>query len=280
MRGDQPVVSAASLIVRVSVSNARRPYHGRVNVRGDMGPRAPRASGTFAAVDIPAILGEAWSLYARFFVRFVAVAGVVFLVLGGLFSLIEHIAAGGEGTVVTSFLVFVAVNVGYVWIQGPLALVTAAARAGREAPSLGETLAGCGRPSGRCCPPAPWPRPASRSGRCWRSSPACTWRPAGRCSRPALVIEDLPARESFARSHALVKGHSWQIFGLLAVLLVLTIVASVVIVEVLRLLGADLVGGWLGSAIVNTIITPYAAIAITLVYFRLRAECDVEPAAR
>ena len=41
-----------------------------------------------------------------------------------------------------------------------------------------------------------------------------------------------------ARSHALVKGRAWQVFGLLAVLLGLTLVASVFIVEVLRVLGA------------------------------------------
>lgn len=236
-----------------------------------MGAPGPEGFCTFAAVDIPAILGEAWSLYTRFFVRFVAVTGVVFLVLGGLFSLIEHIASGGEGTLVTSFLVFVALNVGYVWIQGPLALVTAAARAGRDAPSLGETLrrlrptlpallpagalAGAGVALGTLCAIVPGLYLATR------------WSMLA----PALVIEGLSAPASFARSHALVKGRGWQVFGLLALLLGLTLVASVFIVEVLRVLGADFVGGWIGSAIVNTLITPYAAIAITLVYFQLSA---------
>ena len=231
-------------------------------------------------MDIPAILGEAWSLYTRFFVRFVAVAGVVFLLLGGLFSLIEHTAAGGEETLVTSFAVFAALNIGYAWIQGPLALVTAAARAGREAPSLGETLrrlrpmlpallpagalAGAGVAVGTLCVIVPGLYLATR------------WSMLA----PALVIEGLTVRTSFARSHALVKGRAWQVFGLLALLLGLTLVASVLIVEVLRALGADFVGGWIGSAIVNTLITPYAAIAITLVYFRLSAGQGAGPSAQ
>ena len=238
---------------------------------GAIGAPGPEGFCTFAVVDIPAILGEAWSLYTRFFVRFVVVAGAVFLVLGGLFSLIERTAAGGEGTLVTSFLVFVVLNVGYVWIQGPLALVTADARAGRDTPPLGATLR-------RLRPTLPALLPAGALagagvalGTLFAIVPGVYLATRWSMLAPALVIEGLTVRASFARSHALVKGHGWQVFGLLALLLGLTLVASVFIVQVLRVLGAGFVGGWIGSAIVNTLITPYAAIAITLVYFRLSA---------
>ena len=229
-------------------------------------------------MDIPAILGEAWRLYTRFFFRFVAVAGVVFIVLGGVFSLIEHTAAGGEGTVATSFAVFAVVNIGYVWIQGPLALVTADARAGRDAPSLGETMRRLRPTLGALLPAGAMAGAGVALGTLLVIVPGLYLATRWSMLAPALVIEGLGARESFARSHALVKGRGWQVFGLLVILLLLTLVASVVIVEILQLSGADLVGSWIGSAVVNTIITPYAAIATTLVYFRLSAGADADPA--
>lgn len=220
-------------------------------------------------MDIAAILGQAWSLYTRFFVRFVAVAGVVFLVLGGVFSLIEHTAAGGDATIVTSFAVFAVILIGYAWIQGPLALVTDAARAGRDAPSLGETMRRL-RPTLGALLPA-----GALAGAGIAVGTACVIIPglylATRWSllAPALVIEGLTVRESFARSHRMVTGRGFQVFGLLVLLFGLTVVASVVLVEGLRLLGADVVGSWIGSAVVNTLITPFPAIATTLVYFHL-----------
>lgn len=228
-------------------------------------------------MDIPAILGEAWRLYTRFFVRFVVVAGVVFVVLGGLFSAIEHTAAGGEGTLITSFAVFAVVNIGYAWIQGPLALVTAAARAGRDAPSLGETLRRLRPTLGALLPAGALAGAGVALGTLLLIVPGLYLATRWSMLVPALVIEDLTVGESFARSHALVKGRGWQVFGLLVVLLTLTLVASVFIVELLRLLGADVIGGWVGSAAVNTIITPYAAIATTLVYFRLSARSGPGP---
>lgn len=229
-------------------------------------------------MDIPAILGEAWHLYTRFFFRFVAVAGVVFIVLGGVFSLIEHTAAGGEGTVATSFAVFAVVNIGYVWIQGPLALVTADARAGRDAPSLGETMQRLRPTLGALLPAGALAGAGVALGTLLVIVPGLYLATRWSMLAPALVIEGLGARASFRRSHALVKGRGWQVFGLLVILLLMTIVASVVIVEILQLSGADLVGSWIGSAVVNTIITPYAAIATTLVYFRLSARADADPA--
>lgn len=222
-------------------------------------------------MDIAAILAEAWSLYTRFFFRFVAVAGVVFLVLGGLFSLIEHTAAGGEVTVAASFAVFALILIGYAWIQGPLALVTAAARAGRDAPSLGETIRRLRPNLGTLLAAGTLAGAAIAVGTLCVIIPGLYLATRWSLLAPALVIEGLPVRESFARSHRLVTGRGFQVFGLLVLLFGLTVVASLIIIEVPRLLGADLVGSWIGSAIVNTLITPFPAIATTLVYLHLAA---------
>ena len=233
---------------------------------------------TFAAVDIPAILGEAWRLYTRFFARFVAVAGVVFIVLGGAFSAIEHSAAGGDATLVTSFAVFAVVNIGYVWVQGPLALLTHAARSGREAPPLGETMRRL-RPNLRALLAAGALAGLGVAlGTLFAIIPGVYLATRWSLLAPALVIEGLTVPESFRRSHRLITGRGFQVFGLLALLLGLTLVASVVIVEGLQLLGADLIGSWIGSAIVNTLITPYVAISTTLVYLTLSAARGADPA--
>ena len=91
-------------------------------------------------MDIGAILSEAWSLYTRFFVRFIVVAGVVFLALGAVSAIIEG-ATGEEGSLLASLLSLAVQIVGYFWIQGVLVVLTADVRDGVADHSFGELFA-------------------------------------------------------------------------------------------------------------------------------------------
>jgi len=230
---------------------------------------APPACCTFAAVDIAAILGEAWSLYTRFFVRFVVVAGVVFLALGAVTAIVESATNEGNGSVAGSLFALAVSIVGYFWIQGVLVVLTADVRDGvadhsfqelfqRVRPKLGALilaglLASIGIVIGFILLIVPGLYLLTR------------WS----LIAPALVIEDLSAGESFGRSHHLVRGNAWPVFGLLVLFVVINIVVGGAIVGAAGSISGGLVSSWIASAAANTLITPFIAIATTLVYFRL-----------
>jgi Uncharacterised protein family (UPF0259) len=95
---------------------------------------------------------------------------------------------------------------------------------------------------------------------------------------PAVVVlERAGVMESFGRSRELVRGHGWRVFAV--------IVITFVIVQVVRnLLGAalswlpDWLAYFLADAVGSSFTAPFAALAITLMYFRLaRLRAGVEP---
>ena len=229
-------------------------------------------------MDIGAILNEAWGLYTRFFVRFIVVAGVVFLALGAISSIVEQTAGSDDsGSLLASVVALGVSIVGYFWIQGVLVVLTADVRDGvadhsfgelfqRVRPKLGALilagiLAGIGLVIGLLLLVVPGLYLLTR------------WSMIA----PAMILENLTAGESFTRSHELVRGRAWPVFGLLILLFVINIIVGGVIVGVAGGISGDVVGSWLGSAVANTLVTPFIAIATTLVYFRLAG--DAQPRA-
>jgi hypothetical protein len=220
------------------------------------------------SVDIGAILSEAWGLYTRFFVRFVVVAGVVFLALGALSTIIKQ-ASGGLG----GSLVFVAVSiVGYFWIQGVLVVLTADVRDGVADHSFGELFARARPKLGALILAGVLAAIGVVAGLLLFVIPGLYLLTRWALIAPALILEDLAAGESFTRSHELVTGNGWPVFGLLVLLFLIEVVVGAVVLVVLGGASGAFVSTWIGSAVANTLITPFIAIVTTLVYFRLAVE--------
>lgn len=224
-------------------------------------------------MDIGAILSEAWGLYTRFFARFVIVAGVVYLALGAVSTIIEETAPNDDGGAALAAVAAAAVSfVGYFWIQGVLVILTADVRDGvaddsfsqlfaRVRPRLGALilagiLAGLGIVLGLLLLVVPGLYLLTR------------WSMIG----PAIILERLPATASFTRSHELVRDRAWPVFGMLLVLFLINVIVGGVIVGVVGGMGGGLVGNWVGTALASTLVAPFIAIATTLVYFRLSAD--------
>ena len=87
---------------------------------------------------------------------------------------------------------------------------------------------------------------------------------------PVIVLEGKSVGESFSRSRELVRGHAWTVFGVVVVTAILSAVASGIIQAIFSFLGSFL-RYWLGGAIANAVVGPFLAIALTLMYFTLRA---------
>jgi hypothetical protein len=85
---------------------------------------------------------------------------------------------------------------------------------------------------------------------------------------PAIVIERAGVLASFGRSRQLVRGHGWHVFGTLVLVFIIQIVVDIV----LGLIFSALPHVWrtgLSTIISGTLIAPFIALVVTLIYYRL-----------
>lgn len=85
---------------------------------------------------------------------------------------------------------------------------------------------------------------------------------------PVLVIERRGVFGSFRRSRQVVRGHGWQVFGTLALLFLVMIIVGLVLGTFFVAL-PDAVRGGLGNIVTGTLVAPYIAVVVTLMYYRL-----------
>ncbi len=88
---------------------------------------------------------------------------------------------------------------------------------------------------------------------------------------PVIVIERSGVFGSFGRSHELVRGRFWHVFATLALVFIIMIAVDIVLGLVFAFLPHFLRGG-LSSIISGTLISPYLALVVTLVYYRLSGQ--------
>lgn len=88
---------------------------------------------------------------------------------------------------------------------------------------------------------------------------------------PVIVVERSGAIDAFGRSRALVKGNGWQVFGVIFVVFLISIVATIV----LGLIGAAISDAFVIQVIFNLIASavtaPIGALAASTIYFGLLA---------
>ncbi len=93
---------------------------------------------------------------------------------------------------------------------------------------------------------------------------------------PVVVVENTGVLDAFGRSRALVSGHGWTVFGVIALVFVLTIVVAIVAGIFSALLGD--VGGAIVRYLLSALLAPVGGLAAAVLYFRLAAGTEpVEP---
>jgi hypothetical protein len=88
---------------------------------------------------------------------------------------------------------------------------------------------------------------------------------------PVIVIERSGVFGSFGRSQELVRGRFWHVFATLVLVFIIMIAVDIVLGFVFAFLPHFLRGG-LSSVISGTLISPYLALVVTLVYYRLSGQ--------
>lgn len=224
------------------------------------------------------VLSEAWGLYKRFLARFFLTALVVFALLDLLSAVADD--AGNDGVWGGLFwgLVAAAISiVGYFWVQAALVETVHDVRDGRADRSIGETFQ------------AVWPQLPSAIlagllagigiaiGFVLLIVPGLYLLTIWSMLMPVIVLERRRVGEAFSRSHEVVRGNGWSVFGLVIVVFLIVAIASGVILLVFAPL-PDFLDAWLGSLVAHSLTTPFAVAALTTAYFRLTAREVAEAA--
>jgi hypothetical protein len=87
---------------------------------------------------------------------------------------------------------------------------------------------------------------------------------------PVIVVERAGVGEAFGRSRALVKGHGWQVFGVIVVLFLLAAVLTGVTQAIFIAISDSIVGYGLASLVTNVLVAPLSALAASVMYFELK----------
>jgi hypothetical protein len=227
-------------------------------------------------VDIGAVLSEAWDLYKRFLGRFFLTAFAAFAVLDLLSALAD--VAADDSLLAGLFWGVIAAIIGLVGlflVQGALLELVRDVRDGRADRGLAETYS------------AVWPRlpaliaagviaaVAIAIGLLLLIVPGLYLLTIWSMISAVIILEGRSAGESFSRSHDIVRGNGWNMFGLIIVVFILVAVASAVI----RLIFAplpDFLDAWLGGLVAHSLTIPFAAAALATAYFHLTRPAPAE----
>lgn len=229
---------------------------------------------------IGSVLDEAWTLYTRHFLRFFLIALAVFIVLNLLSALVgASLDEEGLGLVLFAIVNAVIGIVGYFWVQGALVEAAADVHDGKQDLDFGETFA-------RVRPLLPALVVAGLLaglgigvGLLLLIVPGLYLLTRWALIVPVIVLEKRRAGESFGRSHELVKGNGWTVFGIVVIVFLLGAIVSAIISGLLQAALTDFLGYWIGNSIANAIVTPFFAVALTVAYLQLaRGRPAAQPA--
>lgn len=211
------------------------------------------------------VISEAFDLYKKHFGHLFLTAFVIYVVIAVLSALLT--AVGG---IVGALLAAVISVIGLFLVEAALVEAVSDIRDGRADLTVGETLS---RGSSRI---------ASVAGASILAGIAIaiglvllivpgliliTWWAV---IVPVIVLERVGAFDSFSRSRELVRGHDFQVFGVIVLVFLIFIAFGIVLGLILAAL-PDAIGGFVSSIVSGSLTGPFAALVTTLLYFRLKA---------
>jgi hypothetical protein len=215
-------------------------------------------------------MDEAWRLYRTYAAHFLPIAFVIYLVTAVIVALLglAGIAGVAVGSVVELFAVFL--------LQAALVVAVQDIRDGRVDLDFGATISAALR---YLLPVAVASILASIGiaiGFVLIIVPGLILLTFWSLIVPAIVIGQSGAMESFGRSYRTVRGYAWNVFGIY-VLVFLIIIAVHIVISLILLFLPLLARSFISSVVANTLIAPYLALVVTLIYYRLTAAHAADP---
>jgi len=217
------------------------------------------------------VLDEAWRMYKAHARHLLAIAFVIYLIAAVIAALLA-LAGGTIGIVLGSLVEIIAAFV----LQATLIKAVQDVRDGRVDLSIGETLRAA----------TPYIAPVAGAsilagiaiaiGLFLIIVPGLFLITIWAVIVPVIVLERSGALASFGRSQQLVRGRGWHVFATLVLVYVILLVVNLVLGLIFSALPHALSNG-LSSIISGTLIAPFLALVVTLVYYRLSGDSQAPP---
>ena len=211
------------------------------------------------------VIREAWAQYKAHWQHLLPFALVVYLILG-VVSLLLTIALGWFGALLGAFVGII----GVFWLQGALVEAVADIRDGRADLTMGQTFGRAQQHIGTLAVAGILAGLAIAVGLVALIVPGLYLLTIWSLLIPVIVLERRRVMEAFGRSRELVSGNGWNVFGVIAISFLILIGVSIVVAIATFWVGGAF-GEYVRSVISNTIGIPFLALALTNMYFRLRA---------
>jgi len=211
------------------------------------------------------VLDEAWRMYKAHAMHLLTIAFVIYLAAAVVAALLA-LAGGYTGALLGSLVEIFAAFL----LQAALVKAVQDVRDGRVDLSLGETV--------RAATPYLWPVAgasilagiAITVGLILLIVPGLYLITIWAVIVPVIVLEQSGALASFGRSQQLVRGRGWHVFGTLVLVFIILIAVNLILGLIFSAL-PHVLGNGLSSVISGTLIAPFLALVVTLVYYRLSA---------
>ena len=211
------------------------------------------------------VLNEAWALYKRFFSHFVVIAFVIYLVIAVITALLT-LAAGNWG----SFIGWLLSLFGLFLLEAALVKAVQDVRDGRVDLDLRATLSAALPFVGAVAGASILASIAIVIGFALIIVPGLILLTFLSLIVPWIVIGGSGAMDSFARSWQTVRGYAWNVFGTYVLTFLLWIAAEIVLALILLVLPYAW-RNFISYVVSGTLIAPFVALVVTLVYYRLTA---------
>ena len=217
------------------------------------------------------VLTEAWQMYRAHARHLLAIAFVIYVVAAIIAGVLALAGAFGDllGSVVELFAAFL--------LQAALVKPVQDVRDGRADLSISETVS--------AATPSLWQVAAASIlagigitiGLLLVIVPGLWLITIWAVIIPVIVIERSGALAAFGRSRQLVRGHGWHVFGTLVLVFVIMLLADLVLGIVFLALPLVWRSG-LSTIISGTLIAPFLALVVTMIYYRLTTTAGTGPA--
>jgi hypothetical protein len=211
------------------------------------------------------VLGEAWELYRRHAPHFILISFVVYLVVAVITALLS-LAAGSWavyfGLIFSLFGMFL--------LEAPLVKAVQDVRDGRADLDLRGTVSAVLPHTGSVVIAAALASIGIAIGLALIIVPGLVLLTFWSVIVPWIVIGGSGALESFGRSWRTVRGYAWHVFGTFVVV-VLILIASEIVVALILLVLPTAWRGFLAAVVTGTLVAPFLAAVVTLIYYRLTA---------
>jgi hypothetical protein len=212
---------------------------------------------------VAGVIGEAWQMYRAHARHFIAIALVVYLaaaVLDGILSLVGGLIVTFVGTIIGLVAAY--------FVQAALVKAVQDVRDGRVDLSISETLAAAIPAIAPVAVAAILASIAIAIGFIIIIIPGLILITIWAVIVPVIVIERSTPLGSFGRSWQLVRGRGLNVFGTLVLVWLIWLIANIVLSLLLSELPLGLQNG-LSTLIAGTLVIPFVAITVTLIYYRL-----------